>query len=58
MLDRDEQERLLEVAKPWLRELVVFDINTGLRPGKELLQELKWENVSFEKGNMQGIGRI
>ena len=50
VLSRDEQERLLEVAEPWLQELVVFDINTGLRPGKELLQELKWENISFENG--------
>lgn len=50
VLGRNEQERLLKVAKPWLQELVLFDVNTGLRPGKELLQELRWENVSFENG--------
>jgi len=50
VLGRDEQERLLEVAEPWLQELIVFDVNTGLRPGKELLQELKWENTSLEDG--------
>lgn len=50
VLGRDEQERLLKVAKPWLQELVLFDVNTGLRPGKELLQELRWENISFENG--------
>ncbi|NIO48351.1 MAG: tyrosine-type recombinase/integrase [Candidatus Aminicenantes bacterium] len=38
----------MEVAKSWLQELIVFDVNTGLRPGSELLQELKWENISFE----------
>ena len=48
VLSEDEQKKLLGVSEPWLQELILFDLNTGIRPGKELLQELKWENVSFE----------
>ena len=48
VLSEDEQEKLLGVSEPWLQELILFDLNTGIRPGKELLQELKWENISLE----------
>lgn len=43
--EQDEQ-RLLECCAPYLRELVLFGINTGLRPGD--IYRLTWEEVDLE----------
>src|SRR5260370_38394455 len=42
-----EQEKLLAVAPPRLRVLVMLLTETGLRIGKECLP-LRWENVDFQ----------
>ena len=36
VLGYDEEERLLEVCPPWLREIVIFGIDTGAREGEIL----------------------
>jgi integrase len=44
-LTMEEQQRLLAAAAPWLRELVVFAINTGMRMGEILA--LTWAGVDL-----------
>lgn len=42
----DEQERrLLENAPQWLRDIILFDLHTGLRQGE--LLSLQWERVDL-----------
>lgn len=45
-LSREEEERLLAHCSPYLQDLVVFAINTGLRAGDIL--SLTWEEVDLE----------
>jgi integrase len=45
----EEEQRLLAVAKGYLRPLLILLLDTGLRPNAEALP-LKWENVDFERG--------
>jgi len=49
ILTFEEQEKLLAVAPPRLRVLVVLLTETGLRVGKEALR-LKWEDVDLANG--------
>ena len=49
ILTSDEEPRLLEVASPQIRLLVVLIVNTGLRVGKEALP-LEWRDVDFLNG--------
>ncbi len=35
-LTKDEEKRLLESSPEWLREIIVFALNTGLRQGELL----------------------
>ncbi len=42
-----DEQRLLESAPPYLRELILFAVNTGLRCGD--LLNLKWEEVDIEE---------
>jgi integrase len=45
----EEEQRLLAVAKGYLRPLLVLLLDTGLRPNAEALP-LRWKNVDFERG--------
>jgi len=40
----DEETRLLNAAAPWLRELMLFAIHSGMRMGEIL--DLTWAGVS------------
>jgi site-specific recombinase XerD len=44
-LAREEEQRLLAAATPWLRELVIFAIHTGMRMGEILA--LTWAGVDL-----------
>src|SRR5262245_26229245 len=46
VLSVEEQERLLSHCSPYLQDLIVFAINTGLRAGDIL--NLTWEEVDLE----------
>ena len=46
-LTRDEEKRLLEDAPPWLREIIVFALNTGMRLGEIL--SLTWKAVDLKR---------
>jgi integrase len=45
----DEEQRLLAVAKGYLRPLISLLLDTGLRPNAEALP-LTWRDVDFERG--------
>jgi len=49
ILTWEEQEKLLPVAPPRLRVLIILLTETGLRVGKEALR-LKWEDVDLANG--------
>jgi integrase len=44
-LTLEEEERLLKVCPDWLRELVIFALNTGMRLGEIL--SLEWKGVDL-----------
>jgi integrase len=44
----EEEQRLLAVAKGYLRPLLILLLDSGLRPNAEALP-LKWKNVDFER---------
>ncbi len=46
-LSQDEETRLLSGCAPWLRDLVIFGLNTGMRMGEIL--ELTWAGVDFAR---------
>jgi integrase len=43
----EEEQRLLEVSPKWLREVIVFALNTGMRQGEIL--GLKWPQVDLQR---------
>lgn len=45
----EEEQRLLAVAKGYMKPLLVLLLDTGLRPNAEALP-LRWRNVDFERG--------
>ena len=47
VLSQKEEEKLLENAAPFLQDLIVFGLNTGLRVGE--IFSLRWSNVDMEK---------
>ena len=49
-LSEDEERRLLPCCSPYLQDMVIFAINTGLRLGDIL--NLKWEEVDLETGTL------
>jgi integrase len=50
----DEEQRLLSVAKGYLRPLILLLLDTGLRPNAEALS-LRWRDVDFERGMISVI---
>jgi integrase len=52
-VSEQDERRLLECSPPYLRELIVFAINTGLRYGD--LLDLKWEEVDIEERRLSLI---
>ncbi|MBC8556006.1 MAG: tyrosine-type recombinase/integrase [Candidatus Brocadiales bacterium] len=46
-LTSDEEKRLIENCPEWLKDLVVFSLNTGLRQNEQL--SLTWERVSLQR---------
>ena len=54
-LSEDEEQRLLAASPPYLRELVLFAINTGLRCGD--MFDLKWQEVDFGNQRIALTGR-
>lgn len=47
-LTQEEQDRLLQVSPPWLQNLIIFALNTGMRRSE--IFNLRWEHVFVEKG--------
>jgi integrase len=47
-LTANEEERLLASSSPWLREIIGFALNTGMRQGEIL--NLQWQDVDFVRG--------
>ena len=44
-LTAEEEERLLNASPPWLREMIIFALNTGTRQGEML--SLRWPQVDL-----------
>lgn len=49
-LTEAEEARLLAAAPAWLKELIVFALNTGMRQGEILA--LNWTDVDFTRGTL------
>ncbi len=49
-LTAEEEERLMAASSPWLREIMVFALNTGMRQGEIL--NLQWQDVDFARGTL------
>src|SRR5918994_4648430 len=45
-----EEDRLMAASQPWLREIIVFALNTGMRQGEIL--NLQWQDVDFTRGTL------
>jgi integrase len=54
-LSEGEEEALLSCCSPYLQDLLIFAINTGLRLGEIL--NLKWEEVDLENGIIKMLVR-
>lgn len=52
-ISEEDQQRLLEASPPYLRELLLFAVNTGLRCGD--IFDLMWEEVDLEKQRLSII---
>jgi integrase len=52
-VSEDDETRLLESSPPYLRELILFAINTGLRCGD--LLDLTWEEVDIDEKRLSLI---
>ena len=47
-LTLDEEDRLMAASSTWLRDVIVFALNTGMRQGEIL--NLQWQDVDFTRG--------
>jgi integrase len=45
-----EEDRLMGASSPWLREIIVFALNTGMRQGEIL--NLQWQDVDFTRSTL------
>lgn len=45
-----EEEGLMAASSPWLREIMTFALNTGMRQGEIL--NLQWQDVDFTRGTL------
>jgi len=45
-----EERQLMKVAFPWLQEIIVLALHTGLRQGEILA--LQWQDIDFERGTL------
>ncbi|NIQ14324.1 MAG: tyrosine-type recombinase/integrase, partial [Candidatus Dadabacteria bacterium] len=45
-LTKEEVEKLLQNASEWLRPILIFMLNTGVREGERA--RLKWEDIDFK----------
>ena len=54
-LSEDEERSLLSCSPPYLRELILFACNTGLRSGE--IFNLKWEDVDLDARRMTPLIR-
>jgi integrase len=52
-LSEDDERRLLEAAPPYLREMILFALNIGLRTNE--IFNLKWEDVDIEQRRLKMI---
>ncbi|MEO7861389.1 MAG: tyrosine-type recombinase/integrase [Nitrospirales bacterium] len=44
-LSTGEEERLLQMTRPWMKDIVLFALDTGMRMGE--IRELTWEGVDL-----------
>jgi len=49
-LTSDEEARLMAVCSPWLREIIVFALHTGMRQGEIL--NLQWQDIDFARSTL------
>jgi len=49
-LSHEEEARLLDKAPAWMREVILFALNTGIR--QDAIFALRWENVDFFRQNI------
>ena len=49
-LTPDEEDRLMAASSRWLREVIAFGLNTGMRQGEIL--NLEWQDVDFARGTL------
>jgi integrase len=52
-LSEDDEQRLLEASPPYLRDMILFAINTGLRTSD--IFNLQWEEVDIEEKRLKKI---
>jgi integrase len=53
ILSEEEEAKLLERCPQYLRDMVLFDLHTGLRSGD--LFELKWEDINRKENHLKII---
>ena len=52
-LTKEEEEKLLSVANPIMKSMIIFALNTGMRVGEIL--NLKWEHIFFSRNYLVAL---